>query len=272
MRVVLGLDRPDAGSALVGDRPYTSYTRPLCQLGALLDAGALHPARGGRNHLRWLARSQGLPMRRVDDVLAMVGLTSVGRRRAGGYSLGMRQRLGIAAALLGDPPALMFDEPLNGMDPEGIVWMRGLLRQLATEGRAVLVSSHLMSELEGTADHLLIVGRGRLLADTPTADLLASVAGDRVTVRTATPAAATAALVAAGGAVAVSGAHILAVTGLPAQRAVAALTAAGVAFSEVATVRATLERAYLELTRDEVDFRGLPAQPAAEPDASEVTR
>jgi ABC-2 type transport system ATP-binding protein len=263
MRVILGLDRADAGTALVGGRPYPSYARPMCALGALLDAGALHPARAGRGHLLWLARSQGLSTRRVDEVLALVGLATVGKRRAGGYSLGMRQRLGIAAALLGDPAALMFDEPLNGMDPEGIVWMRALLRSLAAEGRAVLVSSHLMSEVEGTADHLLIAGRGRIIADTPTADLLAAAAGDRVTVRTSMPAAAAAALRDAGGSVAPQGADVVAVTGLAAGDAVAALSRAGVAFSEVTAARVTLEQAYLELTRDEIDFRGQPAHTRA---------
>src|SRR5690348_17609243 len=159
MRVILGLDAPDAGAALVGGRGYTSLRRPLTRLGSLLDAAALQPSRTGRNHLLWLAHSQGLDAGRVDAVLGHAGLGKAARRRAGGYSLGMRQRLGIAAALLGDPPALMMDEPFNGMDPEGIIWMRGLLRSLAAEGRAVLVSSHLMSELEGTADHLVIAGR-----------------------------------------------------------------------------------------------------------------
>jgi ABC-2 type transport system ATP-binding protein len=143
MRVILGLDAPDAGQALVGGRPYQSLRRPLTLLGSLLDASALQPGRTGRNHLRWLARSQGLPDRRADAVLAQVGLQKAARRKAGGYSLGMRQRLGIAAALLGDPPILMLDEPFNGMDPEGIIWMRGFLASLAAEGRAVLVSSHL---------------------------------------------------------------------------------------------------------------------------------
>src|SRR5215510_10900035 len=153
MRVILGLDAPDAGHALIGGRPYRSLRRPLTRVGALLDAAALQPSRTARNHLLWLAHSQGLGRRRVDEMVEQVGLKSAIRRPAGGFSLGMRQRLGIAAALLGDPPILMLDEPFNGMDPEGIVWMRGFLRALAAEGRAVLVSSHLMSELQDTADH-----------------------------------------------------------------------------------------------------------------------
>ena len=171
MRVVLGLDRAQSGSALVGGRDYRTLDHPLTHLGSLIDAAALHPGRSGRNHLRWLARSQGLGRKRVDEVLAMTGMTPVARRKAGGYSLGMRQRLGIAAALLGDPPALMLDEPFNGLDPEGIVWMRELLRSLAAEGRAVLVASHLMSELQDLAGHVVMVGAGRVVAAGSTAEL-----------------------------------------------------------------------------------------------------
>ncbi|SHN75193.1 ABC-2 type transport system ATP-binding protein [Cryptosporangium aurantiacum] len=173
MRVILGLDAADAGTALVDDTPYRSLRRPLRHLGSLLDAAALQPSRTARNHLLWLAHSQGLDGTRVDEVLALTGLTSVARRRAGGYSLGMRQRLGLAAALLGDPPTVMLDEPFNGMDPDGIIWLRGFLRSLAAEGRAVLVSSHLMGELQDTAHHLVVVGRGRVLADGRVSDLVA---------------------------------------------------------------------------------------------------
>ncbi|WP_433384039.1 ATP-binding cassette domain-containing protein [Actinoplanes sp. CA-142083] len=171
MRVVLGLDRPDAGTALVGGRPYVTLDRPLTHLGALIDPGALQPGRSGRNHLLWLAQSQGLGARRVDEVLDLTGLRPVARRQANGYSLGMRQRLGIAAALLGDPPMLMLDEPFNGLDPEGFVWMRGLLRSLADEGRAVLVSSHLMSELQDIAGHVVVVGAGRVVESALTTEL-----------------------------------------------------------------------------------------------------
>ena len=179
MRIILGLHRADAGHALVCGKPYRSLRHPLRSLGSLLDASALHPARSGRNHLLWLAQTQGLGTHRVDQVIEQVGLTSAGRRAAGGYSLGMRQRLGIAAALLGDPPTIMLDEPFNGMDPEGIVWLRGFLRALASEGRAVLVSSHLMGALEDMADHVVVVGRGRVIADSGVAALIAAVSGDR---------------------------------------------------------------------------------------------
>ncbi len=182
--MILGLDAADEGHALIGGQPYRSLRHPLNHVGALLDAAALQPSRTARNHLLWLAHSQGLGARRVDDVIEQAGLQAVARRKAGGYSLGMRQRLGIAAALLGDPPALMLDEPFNGLDPEGIVWMRGFLRSLAAQGRAVLVSSHLMSELEDTASHLVVLGRGRLVADTSVADLLTAASGGRVTLRT----------------------------------------------------------------------------------------
>ena len=172
MRVILGLDRPDSGTALVEGRPYRSLEDPLRHVGSLLDAGALQPSRRARDHLRWLAFSQQLPARRVGEVLEFTGLAAVAGRRAGGYSLGMRQRLGVAAALLGDPPVLMFDEPFNGMDPEGIVWLRGFLRSLAAQGRTVLVASHLMRELQDVADHVIVVGHGRVIADSPVAGLV----------------------------------------------------------------------------------------------------
>ncbi|HET6188525.1 MAG TPA: ATP-binding cassette domain-containing protein [Trebonia sp.] len=173
MRVILGLDRPDSGTALVEGRRYRSLEDPLRHVGSLLDAGALQPSRRARDHLRWLALSQQLPARRVGEVLELTGLAAVAGRRAGGYSLGMRQRLGVAAALLGDPPVLMFDEPFNGMDPEGIVWLRGFLRSLAAQGRTVLVASHLMRELQDAADHVIVVGHGRVIADSPVAGLVA---------------------------------------------------------------------------------------------------
>jgi len=260
MRVVLGLDAPDAGTALVGGRPYRSLRDPLRQVGSLLDAAALQPSRTGRNHLLWLAHSQGLTARRVDQVIEQAGLQTAARRRAGGYSLGMRQRLGIAAAMLGDPPVLMFDEPFNGMDPEGIVWMRGFLRSLAAQGRAVLVSSHLMSELEGTADHLVIVGRGRVIADTSTRELLTAASGDLVALRTTAPAQAAAALERAGAAVTATAGDTLTVSRLSAAQVVTVLSDHAVPFSEVAAHRASLEEAYLDLTRDAVEYRAAPAR------------
>ena len=255
MRVILGLDAPDEGSALVGGRPYVTLHRPLTHLGSLLDAAALQPSRTGRNHLLWLAHSQGLPARRVDAVIGHAGLDKAAGRKTGGYSLGMRQRLGIAAALLGDPPVLMMDEPFNGMDPEGIIWMRGFLRSLADQGRTVLVSSHLMSELEGTADHLVIVGRGQVIADTPTRDLLAATSGDRVTLRTAVPERAAAVLERAGATVAAADGGTLILSGLASDKVVAFLAENAVPFSEVSAHRASLEEAYLELTRDAVEYR-----------------
>jgi ABC-2 type transport system ATP-binding protein len=263
MRVILGLDAADEGRALVGGRPYRSLRHPLSHVGALLDAAALQPSRSARNHLLWLAHSQGLGAKRVDAVIERAGLDGVARRKAGGFSLGMRQRLGIAAALLGDPPVLMLDEPVNGMDPEGIVWMRGFLRSLAAQGRAVLVSSHLMSELQGTADHLVVVGRGTVIADTTVADLLAAAAGDRVTLRTTARADAMAALARAGATVTSAGHDSVTVCGLPAEKIVTVLGAAAVPFFEVSAHRASLEEAYLELTGDAVEFRAAPGQEMA---------
>ncbi len=255
MRVVLGLDAADAGSALIGGQPYHRLRHPLSHVGSLLDAAALQPSRSARNHLLWLAHSQGLGARRVDEVIADAGLEKAAKRKAGGFSLGMRQRLGIAGAMLGDPPVLMLDEPFNGLDPEGIVWMRGFLAALAAEGRAVLVSSHLMSELQDTADHLVVVGRGKVIADTSVADLLDAASGDRVTLRTTARLEATTVLAHAGATVTASDRDTLTIAGLPAERIVAVLAAENVPFSEVSAHRATLEAAYMELTRDAVEFR-----------------
>lgn len=173
MRVILGLDRPDAGRALVAGRPYQSYARPLHELGALLEAGSVHPGRTGYHHLLWLAQTHGIGKRRITEVLELVGLSDVGGRRVGTYSLGMRRRLGVAAALLGDPGTVLLDEPMNGLDPQGMVWVRQLLRTLADEGRTVLVSSHLMSEMDRVSDELIVIGRGRLVADTTPTELRA---------------------------------------------------------------------------------------------------
>jgi ABC-2 type transport system ATP-binding protein len=255
MRVILGLDAADSGTALIDGRPYRSLRHPLSHVGSLLDAAALQPSRSARNHLLWLAYSQGLTAKRVDEVIDQAGLESVIRRKAGGYSLGMRQRLGIAAALLGDPPVLMLDEPFNGMDPEGIIWMRGFLRALAAQGRAVLVSSHLMSELEDTAGHLVVVGRGRIIADTSMRDLIAAASGDRVTVRTAAREKAAMALRHAGATVAATAPDALLISGLPAERVVVLLSENAIPFAEVSAHRASLEDAYLRLTQDAVEFR-----------------
>jgi ABC-2 type transport system ATP-binding protein len=265
MRVILGLDAPDEGTALIGGQPYQTLRHPLSQVGALLDAGALQPSRSARNHLLWLAHSQGLGAKRVDEVVEAAGLQSVIRRKAGGYSLGMRQRLGIAGAMLGDPPVLMMDEPFNGMDPEGIVWMRGFLRSLATEGRAVFVSSHLMSELQDTADHLVVVGRGMVIADASVKDMIAAASGDLVELRTAARTEAMTVLAREGAEVAATAQDVLTVKGLSAERTVAALTANHVPFTEVSAHRATLEEAYMELTRDAVEFRAASVTGGAAP-------
>jgi ABC-2 type transport system ATP-binding protein len=268
MRVILGLDKPDEGTALISGRPYVSLRDPLTRVGALLDAAALQPSRTARNHLLWLAHSQGLGARRVDEVIALAGLQKAARRKAGGYSLGMRQRLGIAAALLGDPPVLMFDEPFNGMDPEGTREMRGFLASLAAEGRAVLVSSHLMSELQEVAGHVVIAGRGKVIADTSVADLLASVSGDRVMLRTAACTQATTVLSRAGASVAVTGPDVLMISGLRAERVVALLGESSIPFAEVTAHRVSLEEAYMELTKDAVEYQsgdpsGLAGRPAS---------
>jgi ABC-2 type transport system ATP-binding protein len=260
MRVLVGLEAADAGTATVGGRPYRSLRNPLGHVGTLLDAGALQPSRSARNHLLWLAHSQGLKAGRVDEVIAQAGLGSAARRRAGGYSLGMRQRLGIAAALLGDPEVLIFDEPFNGMDPEGIVWLKGFLRSLAGQGRAVLVSSHLMSEMqalltEDGAGHLVVVGRGKVIADTSVADLIGAASGNRITLRTSAPGDAMTVLTSAGAEVTAAGSGVLTVSNLSSELVVTILASHDVPFSEVTAHRVSLEAAYIELTSHSVEYR-----------------
>jgi ABC-2 type transport system ATP-binding protein len=259
MRVILGLDAADEGSALIDGQPYAALRHPLSRVGSLIDAGALHPSRTARNHLLWLAYSQGLPARRVDKVLADAGLEAVAGRKAGGFSLGMRQRLGIAASLLGDSPVLILDEPFNGMDPEGIVWLRGFLRSLAAEGRALLVSSHLMSEVQDAATHLVVIGRGHLVADTSVAELIAAASDGRVNLRTVARSEAATVLASAGATVAVTGPDTLTIAGLTSERVVALLSESATPFSEVSSHQATLEEAYMELTRNQVDYRPVSA-------------
>jgi ABC-2 type transport system ATP-binding protein len=249
MRLILGLDAPDAGDARVGSRPYATLRNPLRTVGALLETNGFHPGRRARDHLLWLCRSNGLPRRRVDEVLATVGLEAVAHRRAGGFSLGMRQRLGLAAALLGDPPALLLDEPVNGLDPEGIRWIRGFLRALADEGRTVLVSSHLMNELEGTADHLQVIARGRLIADAPVAELLAGGSDARVELRTPQAARLMTVLANAGARVESSGDDKLAVTGLEAERVANLAAEERIPVYELTAQRSSLEDVFMELTR-----------------------
>jgi ABC-2 type transport system ATP-binding protein len=255
IRVLLGLDSPDEGHALVGGLRYASLRFPLRRVGALVDAAALQASRTGRNHLLWLARSQRLPTGRLDEVIGLVGLDKAARRKAGGYSLGMRQRLGIAAAMLGDPAVLILDEPFNGMDPEGIVWIREFLRSLAEQGRAVLVSSHLMGELEGIADQVVVLGRGRVLADATVEELVGRVGTNRVVLRTLVPEEAAAALQRAGAAATVAERGVVTVSGVAAQRVVEMLNQAQIGFSEVTAQRASLEDVYLQLTGDATEYR-----------------
>jgi len=255
MRVILGLDAPTSGWATVSGRPYQRLPRPLRQAGALLDAGAVHGGRTARDHLLAIAASNGIGARRVGEVLGLVGLDGVAGRRVRGFSLGMKQRLGIAAALLGDPPVLMFDEPVNGLDPEGIHWIRGFFRELAADGRTVLVSSHLMSEMAQTADHLVIIGRGRLLADLPTAELIESSARRDVLLRSPRAAELAGLITAAGGTVTPQDDGALVVVGLDAA-AIGDLAAGhGIAVHALVPRQASLEDAYLDLTGESTDFR-----------------
>jgi ABC-2 type transport system ATP-binding protein len=262
MRMILGLDTPTAGRALVNGRPYRSLRHPLRQVGALLDAGAVHGGRSARSHLAVLAASNDLPRGRVDDVLERTGLSGVARTRVGRFSLGMRQRLGIAAALLGDPPILLFDEPVNGLDPDGIRWIRGLMKALAAEGRTVLVSSHLMSELALTAEHLIVIGRGRLLADTAVADFIRASALDDVLVRSPDRARLAVLLAADGADVTAEADGGLAVTGLSPRHISRLAAAHGIAVYELAARQASLEEAYMKLTGGDVVYRATDPDPA----------
>ncbi|RJK97841.1 ATP-binding cassette domain-containing protein [Vallicoccus soli] len=254
MRMALGLDRPSAGSITVDGRAYADLPAPLREVGALLDAGAVHKGRTARDHLTVLALSNGIPRRRVDEVLDLVGLTGVADRRAGGYSLGMSQRLGIAGALLGDPGTLLFDEPVNGLDPEGILWIRTLMRSLAAQGRTVLVSSHLMSEMALTADHLVVIGRGRILADTSVRAFLDEHAASWVRVRGPRPAELAAALGTAGLEVDALADGALAVRGAGAPDVGERAADAGLVLHELTTVQASLEEAFMQLTADSVQY------------------
>jgi ABC-2 type transport system ATP-binding protein len=255
MRIILGLYAPTSGTALVNGRRYRGIIRPLHEVGALLDANAVHPGRTAYHHLLSIAQSNGIGRRRVTDVLALTGLDAVARRRTGAFSLGMKQRLGIATALLGDPLVLMFDEPAGGLDTEGIHWLRQLFKSLAGEGRTVLVSSHLMSEMALTADHLIIIGRGRLIADTPTARFVESSTRTDVLVRSPRAGNLAELLTARGAAVAPEDDGGLAVTGLDAP-AIGDLAAEhGIALHELVPRHASLEQAYLDITSDSVEYR-----------------
>jgi ABC-2 type transport system ATP-binding protein len=263
MRLILGLDHPTSGTATIDGRLYRDLAQPLHTVGALLEAKSVHPGRSARNHLRFLAQSQGLPRSRVDEVLGLVGLRDVAGNRAGGFSLGMSQRLGIAAALLGDPQVLMLDEPVNGLDPEGVLWVRNLMKQLASEGRTILVSSHLMNEMAVTADHLIVIGRGRLITESSTEDIIARSTDKSVRVRTPDPAKLAELITAAGGKASPgathgenapgNGAPLLTVTGMEAARVGEIAASASIVLHELTPV-ASLEDAYMELTSGSLEF------------------
>ena len=259
MRMIMGLDKPTSGKVTVNGRPYRDLSAPLCEVGALLDAKGLHGSRSARNHLRQLAASNGIPANRVDEVLEITGLTAVAKKRVKEFSLGMGQRLGIAAALLGDPSVLLFDEPVNGLDPEGVKWVRETCRRLAGEGRTVFISSHLMSEMAQTADQLLVIGRGRILSAGPVDDVIASATTDRV--RVASPQATQLAeLMASRNLAARPVAPSVLETTDTTAAAIGELAAqSGIVLHELTTIHASLEEAYLTLTSDSVEYRTDPA-------------
>ncbi|MFB4315167.1 ABC transporter ATP-binding protein [Actinomadura sp. 21ATH] len=259
MRMIIGLAAPTRGSVTIGGRRYRDLPVPLTEVGALLDAGAVHGGRRAYDHLLALAAGNGLPRRRVDEVLVRTGIEGVARKRARGFSLGMRQRLGIAAALLGDPRVLIFDEPVNGLDPEGIRWIRDFMRSLAREGRAVLVSSHLMSEMAQTADHLVVIGRGRLIADTGMSAFLRANGEGTVLVRTPDPAPFAHRLTAAGATVRDGLEGSLVVSGMTGEEIGRLAAYHGVALSELTPQRPSLEDAFMELTKDSVEYQGASA-------------
>lgn len=256
MRMIMGLDRPTAGTATIGGKRYTEFENPLREVGALLDAQAMHPGRTGVSHLRIGARTNGLPRSRVAAVMEQVGLTDAAGRRIKGYSLGMRQRLGIASALLGDPAVLIFDEPVNGLDVDGVRWIRSLLRGLADEGRTVFVSSHLMSELQLIADHVVIIGRGNLLADAGLTEFIGSLSSRRVQARTSAPDELVRVLQGRGIVAARSGSGDVTVEGLTVDEVGQAAHAAGVPIMRLVELDDNLEQAYLRLTEDTVQYRG----------------
>jgi ABC-2 type transport system ATP-binding protein len=255
MRMIMGLDYPDSGSALIGGKPYPELAWPLREVGGLLEAKSFHPARTARNHLRWLALTNDIPLRRVDEVLDQVGLSSVANRRAGKFSLGMSQRLGIAATLLGDPGVLLFDEPVNGLDPEGIRWVRHFLRDLAAGGRTVFVSSHLISEMALTADRLIVIGRGRLIAETSVADFVARSSGGAVKLVTPDAGPFTSALAAIGAEVTHGDCASLTVAGVTTREIGDLAARDGLRIYELTPITASLEDAFMELTQDDVEYR-----------------
>jgi ABC-2 type transport system ATP-binding protein len=266
MRMIVGLDRPSAGSVTVNGKHYREHAAPLREVGVLLDAKAIHTGRSAYNHLLAMAATHSIPASRVKQVIELTGLESVARKRVGGFSLGMGQRLGIAAALLGDPATLILDEPVNGLDPEGVQWVRQLVRHLASEGRTIMLSSHLMSEMAVTADHLIVLGRGRVIADAPVADLIG--AANRNTVRVRTPYAPELAALFQSPDITVtrSGADLLEISGVAAADIGNQAARAGIALHELTPISASLEEAYMALTKNDVEYRtgGAPDDHAAD--------
>ncbi|MCB2411908.1 ATP-binding cassette domain-containing protein [Demequina sp. TTPB684] len=258
MRMIVGLDRPTDGSVTVNGSRYAQHRAPLQEVGVLLDAKAIHTGRTARNHLRAMAATHGISIKRVDEVIDMTGLGTVANKRVGGFSLGMGQRLGIASALLGDPQTLILDEPVNGLDPEGVLWVRNLTKYLASQGRTVFLSSHLMSEMALTADHLIVVGRGHVLADAPVADVVASASGAKVRVRSPRANELEELLRRTGAGVTVSEPGLLDITGATAIEVGDAAAAAGLPLHELTPVSSSLEDAYLQLTADEVEYHSTP--------------
>jgi len=259
MRMIMGLDRPTSGSVAVNGLPYVQHKAPLREVGALLDAKAVHTSRSAYNHLLAMAATHSIPKARVHEVIEMTGLDAVARKKAGGFSLGMGQRLGIAAALLGDPQTLILDEPVNGLDPEGVVWVRNLVRYLAGQGRTVFLSSHLMSEMAQTADHLIVIGRGRVIADAPIRDIITGKGQSRVRVRTDEPDRLYQLLAGRGASIDLPERELLEVTGLEPRTIAAAALENRVMVYELTPLVASLEEAYMELTKDDVEYHSLPA-------------
>jgi ABC-2 type transport system ATP-binding protein len=255
MRLILGLDKATEGAVTVNGRSYRGMRAPMREIGAFIDPSAVHGGRSAYHHLLWQAQAGGLPRRRVDEALELVGLSDVAGKKVGGFSLGMHQRLGIASALLGDPPVLLFDEPVNGLDPEGIQWVRTLMRQFASEGRTVLISSHLMSEMEQTADHVLVIGRGRLVADMPMAEFMRRNAHSHVKIVSLRAHDLIPYLMAKGAQVTNGTPNELSITGLDAPEIGAIAFEQGIPLDELSTQRASLETAFMELTHDSVEFR-----------------
>ncbi|TRW43243.1 ABC transporter ATP-binding protein [Georgenia yuyongxinii] len=255
MRMIMGLDRPTAGRVTVNGKPYAQHRSPLSEVGALLDAKAAHPGRSARSHLRTMAATHGISPKRVDEVIEMTGLAGVAGKRVGGFSLGMGQRLGIASAMLGDPRTLILDEPVNGLDPEGVKWVRNLVRYLASEGRTVFLSSHLMSEMAQTADLLLVIGKGRIITSGPVQDVIDGVAGTTVRVRSPRAADLADMLQRAGASVSSAEAGVLDLRGITAEQVGETAAANGIVLHELSPQRASLEEAYMTLTQDAVEYR-----------------